>query len=189
MDVLVMPQVLPPKLFRTGAWLAQTLTTDLLPSGSRVLDMGCGSGIVSLTVAGAGCRSVAVDINPAAVACTTVNADRCRLSEHIDARQGDLFEPLGDEKFDLIIFNPPFLTGTASTVFEQALYGGDTIARFFNGAQQHLEKDGAVLLLLSTLADTASILSTACRNGFSVDLIAEKHYINESLMLYRLKPT
>lgn len=187
-SLLVLPQVIPPKLFRTGAYLARILSPELIPLGSDVLDMGTGSGIISVVTAAWARRVIAVDINPEAVQCTKTNTVRHGLEDKIEVRQGDLFEPVSEETFDRIIFNPPFLKGTPSTAFEQALYSGDTIERFFNAAKKYLKENGEILLLLSTLADVEQIFATIKENGFSIDLLREKHYINESLMVYRLKP-
>jgi release factor glutamine methyltransferase len=188
LSLLVLPQVLPPKLFRTGAYLARILSRELVPPGSHVLDMGTGSGVVSVVTAAWASRVVAIDINPEAVQCAKTNAARNNLEGKVDVRHGDLFEPVGGETFDRIIFNPPFLEGMPSTPFEQALYGGDTIHRFFSTATPYLKENGEILLLLSTLADVEQILAEAAKNGFSIALLCEKHYINESLMVYRLKP-
>ena len=184
----VLPQVMPPKLFRTGAYLASILTPEMIPSGSQILDMGTGTGIVSIFTASRASRVVAVDINPEAVRCTQINVTRHLLEDKIDVRHGDLFESVGEETFDRIIFNPPFLKGTPSIPFEQALYGGDTIERFCSEAKRYLKENGEILLLLSTLAEVEQILTIARKNGFSIDLLSEKHYINESLMLYRFRP-
>jgi release factor glutamine methyltransferase len=150
--------------------------------------MGTGTGIVSIFTAPRASRVVAVDINPEAVRCAQINVTRHLLEDKIDVRHGDLFESVGEETFDRIIFNPPFLKGTPSTPFEQALYGGDTIERFCSEAKRYLKENGEILLLLSTLAEVEQILAIARKKGFSIDLLSEKHYINESLMLYRLRP-
>ncbi len=56
-------------------------------------------------------RVVAVDINPAAVRCAQINALLNQLEQRIEVRRGDLFAPVAGERFDLVLFNPPFLRG------------------------------------------------------------------------------
>ena len=58
-----------------------------------------------------GYHVTAVDINPDAVRCARINALQHHLETCIEVRQGDLFEPVQGERFDLVLFNPPFFRG------------------------------------------------------------------------------
>ncbi|MBV9578159.1 MAG: methyltransferase, partial [Chloroflexi bacterium] len=107
LQLVVLPDVFNPKLLRSGAFLASRL--DGLRTGARVLDLGSGSGACGLAAARRGCQVVAVDINPSAVRCTRVNALLNNLE--VDVRQGDLFAPVESERFDVVLFNPPYYRG------------------------------------------------------------------------------
>ncbi len=111
MPIVVMPSVANPKLLRTGAFFASQIDARLFRAESSVLDMGTGSGVCALFAARLARRVVAVDINPAAVRCAGINAMLNHLEARIDLRQGDLFAPVADERFDVVLFNPPFLIG------------------------------------------------------------------------------
>ncbi len=76
--------------------------------GGATLDLGTGSGFQALVAAGHSDRVVATDRNPRAVEMAAFNA---RLNElgHVECREGDLFEPVQAETFDLIVSNPPFI--------------------------------------------------------------------------------
>ena len=76
-----------------------------------MLDLGSGSGACGLAAARRGCSVVAVDINPSAVRCTRVNALLNCSNLEIDVRQGDLFAPVQHERFDVVLFNPPYYRG------------------------------------------------------------------------------
>ena len=52
---------------------------------------------------------MAVDINPEAVRCAGINALLNHFEHKIEVRHGDLFAAVPAERFDLIVFNPPFL--------------------------------------------------------------------------------
>ena len=72
--------------------------------GGRALDVGCGSGILSIAAARLGARSVtAIDIDPIAIDATAANARRNRLTRRIRPRLGSL--PSGDGPYDLVIAN------------------------------------------------------------------------------------
>ena len=185
--LLVLPGVLNPKLFRTGAFLAQTLLGDLVPPGARVLDMGTGTGVGAVFAARRADRVLAVDINPAAVRCARLNARLHGLEHKIEVRQSDLFEALPRERFDVVLFNPPYLKGTPRDAFEGALFSPDVIARFLTQLPTHLEPNGRAYLLLSTVADLDAILADVRKAGFTIALRAEKKYFNETLVLFELR--
>src|SRR5579864_7638800 len=109
---VVTPSVFNPKVPRTGEFLASQIDARLVRQDWEVLDMGTGSGVCAVFAAKHARRVVAVDINEAAVRCADINARLNHLEHKIDVRQGDLFAPVQGEKFDLILFNPPFLRGT-----------------------------------------------------------------------------
>lgn len=72
--------------------------------GARVLDVGCGSGILSIAAARLGARHVlGVDTDPIAVEATEANARRNRVRRTVRARAGSL--PSGEAPFDLVLAN------------------------------------------------------------------------------------
>lgn len=79
----------------------------------RTLDLGCGCGIQALLAARHSQHVIATDINPAAMRYTEFNAQLNNI-ENVECRLGDLFEPVANEKFDLILSNPPFVIGPKS---------------------------------------------------------------------------
>jgi release factor glutamine methyltransferase len=77
--------------------------------GMDFLEIGPGTGVVSVFAALEGARVVAVDINPDAVANTRANAEKHGVADRLEAREGDVFGPLRpDERFDLVFWNFPF---------------------------------------------------------------------------------
>jgi SAM-dependent methyltransferase len=139
--LLVFPEVFNPVLFRTGAILARAVSEVYghgRGGGTRALDMGTGSGAGALFAAFEGFDVVAVDVNPAAVRCARTNALLNRLEAHIDVREGDLFEPVQGERFDLVLFNPPFFRGPPQDALDQAWRSPDVMERFAAGLPGHL---------------------------------------------------
>lgn len=73
-------------------------------AGARVLDVGCGSGILAIAALRLGAASaVGVDTDPIAIESTSANARRNRLARRLRAREGSL--PTGEPTFDVVLAN------------------------------------------------------------------------------------
>ncbi len=185
-SLLVLPEVFNPKLFRSGEILAQTLSPALIPPGSAVLDMGTGSGVGAIFAARWARRVVAVDINPAAARCARINVLLTHLEERIEVRQGDLFAPVRGERFDVVLFNPPYFRGEPQGALDHAWRGTDVVERFAAGLRDHLAEQGHALVILSTDGDTPAFLRAFERAALQVSVVAEHDLRNEILTIYRL---
>jgi SAM-dependent methyltransferase len=82
--------------------------------GARVLDLGCGHGLLALLAAEQGGQVTAADLNPRAVAFAAFNAALNGL-DNITCVHGDLFAPVAGASFDLILANPPFVISPDAT--------------------------------------------------------------------------
>lgn len=187
LTLLILPSVFNPRLLRTGAYFAAQLGA-LAGRDLEVLDMGTGSGICALRLARAARRVVAVDINPAAVRCARLNALLNGLESRVEVRGGDLFEPVAGERFDLVLFNPPFKLGTALSDRDRAWRAEGVAERFAAGLRAHLKPGGSALLLLSSYADPAPFLVALERAGCSLALQAQRRFIGERVGIYRVRP-
>ena len=183
---LVTPSVFNPKVPRTGEFLASVLNSNLVRSEDEVLDMGTGSGVGAVFAARYARRVVAVDINPAAVRCAGINALINGVENTIDVRHGDLFAPVQGEKFDLILFNPPFLRGAPTDDRDRAWRSSDVAERFAAGLRNHLRPGGCALVLLSTFGDGSQFLSEFRARGLGVSVFAERSFVNERLTVFRV---
>ncbi|HLJ66370.1 MAG TPA: HemK2/MTQ2 family protein methyltransferase [Chloroflexota bacterium] len=180
----VLPDVFNPALFRSSELLTECVLSSLSP-GTRLLDMGTGSGVTAVAAARQGASVVAVDISPAACRCARINTLLNGVECRVDVRQGDLFEPVGSEKFDIITFNPPFFPGTPSAPWEVAWRSDDVIARFLSGVQERLAPEGRVLVVLSSDARDAWLEVRDAALDFSV--VARRTYLNEVMSVIELR--
>ncbi len=116
-------------------------------SASRVLDLGCGAGTLALLLAGSVDHVVAADINPRAVELTFFNAVQNGVA-NVDARCGDLFEPVAGERFDLIVSQPPYYPGAEGPVFLQGggSDGTEIGMRLLHGLAPHLTPEGRAVV-------------------------------------------
>jgi release factor glutamine methyltransferase len=187
---IVTPSVFNPKTPRTGEFLASLIDSSLVGHNAEVLDMGTGSGVYAIFAAKYARRVVAVDINPAAVRCTEINALLNHLEHKIDVRHGDLFAAVPGERFDLILFNPPFLRGTPRDDRDRAWRSTDVPERFAAGLRAQLNPGGFALVLLSTFGAGGSFfLEEFSRRGLEISVLAERRFVNERLTVFRLAPT
>jgi release factor glutamine methyltransferase len=149
--------------------------------GELVLDMGTGCGILGIIAAKKASEVVAVDVNPYAVRCAKQNAELNNVRSKMTFVQSDLFTPLSEKaKFDVIIFNAPYLPAdeseTASWI-ERAWAGGATgrkiIDRFIPEATKHLKPTGHILLMQSTLACVDKTLTQFEEYDLKTSVIAD----------------
>ena len=128
------------------------------PGSPALLDLCAGSGCVGLSLASLAphARITLTDISPEAL--EVAHANQKDLGVKAELRQGDLFNAVGRERFDIIASNPPYIpTGALSGLqrevrFEPriALDGGpdglDFYRRIAEGAADHLNPGGAIFL-------------------------------------------
>lgn len=109
MNALALP-LSPPGVYAPQddtALLAGALSQERLPPNAEVLDVGTGTGALALQAARRGTRVTAVDVSWLAVWTARLNAWLAGLPVRI--RHGDLFAPVREQKFDLILANPPYV--------------------------------------------------------------------------------
>ena len=128
-----------PGLFFSSGVLA-TEIEQRKPVGLSVLDVGCGSGLLSLVASRVPARrSTAVDINPEAVRATAANAGANGLA--VEALQSDLFASSAGRRFDLVVVNPPYFAKDPADDAERAWFAGADLGyfeQFFSGLGDHL---------------------------------------------------
>ncbi|MGE4359923.1 MAG: peptide chain release factor N(5)-glutamine methyltransferase [Lysobacteraceae bacterium] len=108
LEFAVSPAVLIP---RPETELLVQAALERLPEGPcRVADLGTGSGAIALAIAHErpGAQVVGVDVSPQALAVARANAERLGLA-NVSLRAGNWCQGLGEERFDMIVSNPPYI--------------------------------------------------------------------------------
>jgi release factor glutamine methyltransferase len=178
LDFAVDPAVLIPR--PDSEILAMVALERLSAAGASpepcILDIGTGSGalIISLLHNLPAARGTAVDISAAALKIAAVNADRHGVSSRLTCSLSDLFQALGEQRFDAILSNPPYiptsqLPGLAPEVHcepQLALDGGrDGLAcyrRLLSDCSQYLLPGGFLALEVGAgQAEAVAGLATA----------------------------
>jgi SAM-dependent methyltransferase len=112
--------------------------------GARVLDLGCGQGLLAVLAAEQGGQVTAADINPRAVAFAAFNAALNGL-DNITCVHGDLFAPVAGRSFDLILANPPFVISPDATFLYRDARG--ICERIARDAPSFLAADGILQMV------------------------------------------
>lgn len=114
------------------------------------LDLGCGAGIQTFLVARHADHVIGTDINPRALNFARFNA-RLNGINGIEWREGNLYEPVADQQFDLIVSNPPFVISPESRfIFRDTNLPGDAVSeQVVRGAGQRLNEGGFACILFN----------------------------------------
>lgn len=183
---LILPDVFNPVLFRTGRFLGEAVAADPPAPDERVLDLGCGSGVGAVVAARTTRSVIGVDVHRTAVRCARINARLNEVGDRVEIREGDLFEPVDDECFDLILFNPPFLSGEPRDPYDRAWRSDELLSRLAAELRDHLTPNGRARIVLSTDADVPAVLRLFWNRGFRSEVVDRRRFSNETLRLYEL---
>ena len=161
----------------------------LVRQSDKVLEIGTGTGIISIIASKKTENVIAIDINKYAVECAQKNAKINQTP--IDVRLGDLFGPVEDEKFDLILFNTPYLPTDEDEMvndeLEAAWDGGkdgrSVIDRFIKDLSTHLNPRGHVQLVQSSLSNVEETIGKLMEMNFEVTITASERFFFEEVVV------
>ncbi|MFA4820264.1 MAG: HemK2/MTQ2 family protein methyltransferase [Candidatus Aenigmatarchaeota archaeon] len=152
-------------------------------SGKTILEIGCGSGFLSIIMAKKGALVTSADINSEAVKATKENAER--LGCNLTSFDSDLFSNVTG-RFDLIVLNPPYLPveeGETDITYAGGATGREVIERFVSKAKDHLKPEGIILLLISSLTGEKEVMELFIKHGMKVKSVAREKIEWEELIV------
>jgi methylase of polypeptide subunit release factors len=129
------------------------------------------SGIISLFCCFQGAKSVTcLDISEQAVKNTRANFKKYNI-KNASVFLSDLFEKVGDNKFDTIIFNAPYHGNKAEDILELGTsdHNYETMKRFFRDAKNYLKGDGRILFGFANTGDNDFLKEVIEKNGYRVE--------------------
>ncbi len=161
-----------------------------IKEGQSVLEIGTGSGLVSMYASLLTDDVTATDINYNALELAEKNFKLNNINT-IKLEFGDLFEPVKDKKFDVILFNTPYLPTDSEDIinddlnyaFDGGLDGRKVIDRFINEVSNHLNDKGIVQIIQSSLSDNNRTLDMFDRNGFIAEIAESEKFFFEEIVL------
>ena len=167
--------------------LAENLEVE---NGKSVLEIGTGSGIVAMYASKLTDKVTATDINFDAIQLAESNFKANNI-DNVELLFGNLFEPVKDRKFDVILFNTPYLPTEEGEViednlnyaFDGGLNGRKVIDLFLNEVKNHLNDGGIVQLIQSSLSGNEETLEKLDNLGFIAEIAASEHFFFEDITL------
>lgn len=181
-EIMEFDSVYPPR--EDSIFLIESLDVD----DENVLEIGCGSGVVSLHCARAGCDVTAVDINPAAVKATRINSELNGIA--VRTFVSDVYENVKG-RFDLIIFNLPYLPEEDDGMEAKAWSGGPDglgpLPALIDGMDEHLNENGRIVVVTSSLMSQTSLDDLLSK--YSVRVLNELPLFFERLCAMEIRPS
>lgn len=175
------PEVFNPAVFFSSEWFAEKVS-ELVREESTLIEVGCGTGIVSIKSAlvNPGLTVYATDINNRAKEMTQLNAQNNSVTDRVHAYAGDVFDGLPtDVRADSIFWAMPFgyldpadsLAGKDSQTFDPSYRA---IRKFFTDAKNHLADTGRLLIGFSIDIGHYELLEQiAQETGFALQLLKQ----------------
>ncbi|HEA46186.1 MAG TPA: methyltransferase domain-containing protein [Candidatus Pacearchaeota archaeon] len=197
----VLSGVFNPFLTNVSPFLAKNLSVRW--NGEEFLDIGCGTGFLSILLAKKGAFVLAVDKNPKAIECIHKNIKRFKLEKRISSKKSDLFDNIGNKKFDTIVFNPPLapfkikfskksnLRGFAVAILDP---GFKVLKRFFRESKKYLKTKGRIILVYTNLAENIGLIKNPLvdrlckKNNFEYKILDNKTFHGETYFVYEITP-
>ena len=166
------------------------LTYTGISKNSIVAEAGTGSGYLTSIIARFVKKVESYEKNEDFFNLSRKNLEMLKI-DNVDIYNKDISDLKG--KFDLIIFNPPYLPEEKHEDSETKLvttggkYGYEILERFFKDAKKFLNKNGKILIVFSSLTKKKKIDSLIKKYGFKFKLLEEKKIFFESLYVYLIE--
>lgn len=187
LEMQIKTGVFHPAFFGSSKVFARFLKRQELV-GKLVLEIGCGSGLLSLVAAQKGARVWAVDINPESILCAQENAERNALS--VQFLESDLFAALPPQNFDVILLNPPFYPGEPQKNADFAWYAGTNFQffhRFFSDLPNYTTPTSIIWMILSETCDLAAIQKIARAYEYQMTEIHRQTRLAEHFLIFDIQ--
>ena len=193
-DFVVLKGVLSPEKSMLSSMVAEYLFNNKkLYENADVLDLGCGSGILTVLMAKHGARKVvATDMLGVCVRNTKKNSAYYGLDGKIDVRKGDMYNPVKkNEKFDLIVFNVPFFYGepiNGNLLSHAFLDKGHIIRDLMEISPFHIRGNGRIITTFSDIAGKENHPQIKAKKyGYHVKIVAELEVDYGRNMIYEIR--
>lgn len=175
-----------PSLYFSTRFLLKYLLKQQL-KGKTFLEIGAGSGLISIWAALEQAVVTATDISDRALADIRHNASLNRA--HLTVLKSDLWYALPPKTYQWIVVNPPYFPRYPATEADRAWYCGENFEYFhgfFQGLGAHMQADTQVLMVLSQDCEIEKIREIALESGFVMEIVQQGMIWGEMNYVYRI---
>lgn len=154
----------------------------------NLLELGCGTGLISTYAAIKGAKVLASDVNELALENAQLNAKNNDVE--IETVNSNLFQNILKQQFDFIIINPPYYPKQAKNDIEKAWFCGEDFEYFkelFQQLPNYFNDESKVVMILSEDCEIERIKQIASKNKISFTTIFETKKWGEMNYLFQLK--
>lgn len=183
----ILPQVFHPGFFFSTKLLLRYISKEHL-SHKTFLELGAGSGLLSIYAAKKGASVVATDINPVSIGCVNLNAEENAVE--VKTILSDVFDNVSPQNFDYILINPPYYRKKPSSFREYAWYcgeNGEYFQKLFKGLADFVDEDSEVIMVLCDGCDLQMIRYLAEKNSFSMKCVLTYTAIMERNYIFKIE--
>jgi len=184
--VIVKPGVFHPGLFISTKILL-TFIDDLNLETKTFLELGAGSGIISILAAKKGAVVYASDIIRTATENIKLNAEMNDVK--INIIESDLFKDIPQQEFNFIVINPPYYQKDPETEEEYAWFCGSNYEYFtnlFDSMPSYINSSSKVYIILSEVCNITKIKSIGESKSFNWKVELQKSVWGEKNYIYSL---
>lgn len=183
----IAPEVFHPGFFFSTQLLLQYVNSMPL-NGKKFLELGCGSGLISIVAAKNGALVTASDINPVAVDFLARNSKENNVEMEIIG--SDLFDDIPKQSFDIIAINPPYYKKKPVTPKDHAWFcgeHGEYFSKLFDTLPGYINTGTEIIMVLIEHCDMEMITGFAKKNGFTLRSVYSKKNILEKILIFKIE--
>ncbi|HEX6334155.1 MAG TPA: methyltransferase [Flavisolibacter sp.] len=155
----------------------------------RFLELGAGSGLLSVYAARQGATVTATDISPDAIRALHMNRTLNEVS--FDIVRSDVFKNIPVRHFDIIVINPPYYRDDPDSYAEHAWYcgkDGKFFTDLFSGLADFTHRQSEVIMILCDGCDINMVREISGRYGFHMNCVSVHSNLMEQNFIYRIEP-
>lgn len=186
-EIKILPGVFHPGFFFSTKFLLSHLEKISIQDKS-VLELGAGTGLISVYCSNQGAKVTATDISKKAIENISLNSEINNCN--IIVIESDLFDNIQKQEFDLITINPPYFPSQPKNEKELTWFCGENFEYFhkmFRTIGNYFNKSSMVLIVLSEVTDIEKIVRIAEDYTLKLEVLEKRKFWGEQNFIYTLK--